>query len=61
MGLNRQEVRRAEGYGYYTSYSSNAEDVLDYISGSMTSVESDRPWSGFDGKTFKVTITVEEE
>lgn len=61
MPLNRDTVKRAEGFGYYYSWSSDAGDILDMISGDLSEVETDKPHYGYEGKTFKVTIIVEEE
>lgn len=61
MALNREEAKRAEGYGYYITYSSDASDVLDYISGSLDGIDTDKPYYGYDGRCFKVTVTVEEQ
>lgn len=61
MPLNREEQRRAEGYGYYTTYGSDASDVLNYVSNDLDYLQADRPnYYGSDGRAFKVTIIVEE-
>lgn len=61
MALNREGQKRAEGYGYYTTYGSDASDVLDYVSSDLDYLQSDKPnYYGSDGLVFKVTIIVEE-
>lgn len=61
MGFKREEVSRASAEGYYLTYSSDATDVLDYISGNINGVEEERPsYYGRDGRVFRVTIVVEE-
>lgn len=59
MGLKREEQRRAQGEGYYTSFASDASEILDYIAGDVRHVEEEKP-SYYDGRLFKVTVTVEE-
>lgn len=58
MALNKESARRAEGYGYYSSYGSDANDVLGYIESDLelrlTEYKQDY------GTEFKVTIIVEE-
>lgn len=61
MAFNRPTSKRASGYGYYTTYSSDADDVLDFVTGQLTGIDEDKPYYGYDGKTFKVTVIVEEE
>lgn len=61
MALSYEGVKRAEGVGYYTTYSSDADDVLRHISGSLDGVEEEKPYYGYDGKIFKVTVIVEEQ
>lgn len=62
MPLHSEASKRAEGVGYYTSYSSTADDVLGYLSGNLDGVEVDKPtYYGYDGKVFKVTVIVEEQ
>lgn len=58
MALNREESRRAEGYGYYSSYGVDAKDVLGYLEGDLVGVEN--TMDDYSGKSFKVTIIVEE-
>jgi hypothetical protein len=60
MGLKRESLKRVEGVGYYTSYGSDANDVLGYIESDVQDrLEEDPPYNSYD-KTFKVTIIVEE-
>jgi len=60
MGLKREELKRAEGVGYYvTSYGSDASDVLGYVSSDMTRLEEEEPYDPY-GPVFKVTVIVEE-
>lgn len=60
MGLKRETSKRAEGVGYYqTSYASDAADVLDVLSTSLSELMDEEPFSGY-GVTFKVTVIVEE-
>lgn len=58
MALNKEAARRAEGYGYCSSYGSDANDVLGYIESDLelrlTEYKQDY------GTEFKVTIIVEE-
>ena len=63
MALKRDTIRRVEGHGWYSTYGSDASDVLDYISGDLKTVEEDEPSQYCrDGmKVFKVTIIVEEQ
>lgn len=58
MALNREESRRAEGFGYYSTYGADAQDVLGYIEGEITGVHQTQ--DDYAGKCFKVTIIVEE-
>ncbi len=61
MGLKRESLKRVEGVGYYTSYGSDTLDVLGYIESDVQDrLTEDPPYNGYDGKTFKVTIIVEE-
>lgn len=61
MALNRETAKRAEGHGwYYTSYGTDASDVLDYLNGDLDSLLADR-YHDHDGVTFKVTVIVEEQ
>jgi hypothetical protein len=59
MGLKREDAKRAKGSGYYSSYGSDASDVLGYVSADLHHVVEDRP-NYYDGTLFKVTIIVEE-
>lgn len=59
MGFLHEEVKRAEATGYYTSYNSNARDILDFITADISHVEESKP-SYIVGTVFKVTIIVEE-
>ena len=58
MVLKREEYKRAEGVGWYATYSLGADDVLDHLSTHMN-VEEDEP-SYHSGRLFKVTVIVEE-
>lgn len=58
MALIREESRRAEGFGYYSTYGADAQDVLGYIEGDITGVQQHQ--DSYAGKSFKVTIIVEE-
>lgn len=58
MALNREESRRAEGFGYYSTYGADAQDVLGYIEDEITGVSEHQ--DSYAGKTFKVTVIVEE-
>lgn len=59
MPLNRDGAKRAEGYGYYSSYGSDAADVLSYISSDLPQVSQFEP-GPYEGAAFKVTIIIEE-
>ena len=59
MTLKREEARKAEGVGYYTTYGSDATDVLGYLEADLVGLGDERP-SYYDGRLFKVTVTVEE-
>lgn len=59
MALIKEDSKRAEGYGYYSSYGADASDVLDYVASDL----SDRlreSRSDYGGTEFKVTIIVEQ-
>jgi hypothetical protein len=58
MALNKEASRRAEGYGYYSSYGSDANDVLGFIEGDLELRLTD--YRQNYGTEFKVTIIVEE-
>lgn len=58
MALNKEAARRAEGYGYYSSYGSDANDVLGYIESDLESRLTD--YRQDYGSEFKVTIIVEQ-
>lgn len=58
MSLKREDQRRAEGYGYYSSYGVDASDVLGYIEGDINGVHES--YDNYGGTVFKVTIIVEE-
>lgn len=60
MPLKKDGVTKAEGVGFYsTSYGSDADDVLGYLSGDLTGVEEDEPYY-ISGQLFRVTVTVEQ-
>lgn len=63
MALSHDTVKRAEAYGWYTSYASDANDVMNQLSGDLESLQAEEPnlyWR--DGmKVFKVTVIVEEQ
>lgn len=58
MPLNREESRRAEGYGYYATYGADAQDVLDYIESDINGLTAKKDL--YYDRHFKVTIIVEE-
>jgi len=59
MPLQTEANKRAEGVGYYTTYGSDAADILGYLSSDLRHVEEDRP-TYYSGQLFKVTVIVEE-
>ena len=60
MALKREEQKRAKGEGWYSSYGSDASDVLDYISNDLERLSDEPSPSRYEGTQFKVTIIVEE-
>lgn len=59
MALIKAEQTRAEGYGYYHSYGSDANDVLSYIESDLRDRLNEFR-TDFDGNEFKVTVLVEK-
>ena len=61
MGLKRTSPKRAEGVGYYSSLTSSADDVLDYVCAEAVGRLSEDPsYNFYDDPIFRVTIIVEE-